>query len=173
KLQGEAFFEVIKNPEKVFVVKSAGLQTQVLGTKFNVSNYQHERASVTVLSGKVQVRSKTTREPVTLVKDERVTYLSHSGDLIKDHVDAAALASWTQGIIHFDNTSLRHVAQVLERWYGVSVVFENEEAKSCTISGKYINPTLESVLESIQFVKGLDYAIDEYQVTLKGKNCES
>ena len=38
-VDGEAFFDVAKNPEKPFIVSSQGVEMKVLGTKFNVHSY--------------------------------------------------------------------------------------------------------------------------------------
>src|SRR5690606_32905370 len=53
--EGEAFFEVARNPDKPFVVHSRGIATEVLGTAFNISNYQRlNRIAVDVQHGKVR-----------------------------------------------------------------------------------------------------------------------
>ncbi len=48
-LNGEAFFEITKNPEKPFIVKTQAMYTQVFGTVFNVSAYEEDGPGQVVL----------------------------------------------------------------------------------------------------------------------------
>ena len=57
-LQGEAYFEVAPDSLHPFVVETAALQTQVLGTSFNVRAYSPEDTRVTLLRGSVKVSDR-------------------------------------------------------------------------------------------------------------------
>ena len=48
-LFGEAFFEVSKNADKPFIVKTSDIEIKVLGTQFNVSAYAEDKVIQTVL----------------------------------------------------------------------------------------------------------------------------
>ena len=54
-LEGEAFFEVTRNENRPFVIRSGNLTTKVLGTSFNVNAFDANNISVSVATGKVQV----------------------------------------------------------------------------------------------------------------------
>ena len=77
-LNGEAFFEVAKNPNKPFLIKTEGVTTKVLGTSFNVNSYAfNDHISVTVKTGKVQVQSTSKNGQVNtvyLLPNEKAEY---------------------------------------------------------------------------------------------------
>src|SRR5690606_22071977 len=51
-LDGEAFFEVVSNPQKPFVVHTSALNIKVLGTSFNVKSYSDDsRIETTLVEG--------------------------------------------------------------------------------------------------------------------------
>ena len=81
ELVGEAYFDVAKDPSKVFLVKTTELNIKAYGTAFNVKSYPEEGTiETTLIEGKVGVtRSafeyKDTDE-VMLKPNERVVLLS-------------------------------------------------------------------------------------------------
>ena len=54
-LEGEAYFNVTKNTEHPFIVKSGNVQVRVLGTEFNMCSYTPDNVRVTLIEGKVAV----------------------------------------------------------------------------------------------------------------------
>lgn len=55
-LDGEAFFDVTKNPSKPFFVKTKDITVKVLGTSFNVKSYPDDNLTETTLvTGKVEI----------------------------------------------------------------------------------------------------------------------
>ena len=89
-LTGEAFFTVIRNPDKPFTVKTADLITNVLGTSFNVKAFAEDEVQVTVTSGLVQVLSQGVSKPMnqnlqltTLNPSEQATFYPVTGQLTK------------------------------------------------------------------------------------------
>jgi ferric-dicitrate binding protein FerR (iron transport regulator) len=70
-LEGEAFFEVVRDENVPFIVKTSDAEVKVLGTKFNVKAYPEEKyIETTVVNGKVQVSS-----PQISVKGQDKIYL--------------------------------------------------------------------------------------------------
>ena len=55
QLVGEAFFDVARDENRPFIIKSGEVTTTVLGTSFNVSAFPDEDIEVTVATGKVKV----------------------------------------------------------------------------------------------------------------------
>ncbi|ATL46979.1 hypothetical protein COR50_07150 [Chitinophaga caeni] len=122
-LKGEAFFEVNTNADHPFIVHSDKIQTQVLGTSFNVKSYDEEDPTVTVLSGKVKVAdNQNTAKSAVLTQGDRLVYALNDGRLnvSNDSLNLAA-DSWRKGMINMDNLSLAQVAAILERWYDVKI----------------------------------------------------
>ncbi|MGS2738321.1 FecR family protein [Sinomicrobium sp. M5D2P17] len=170
ELTGEAFFNVAKNPDKPFIIKSNEVHTTVLGTSFNINTYpDNPEITVTVATGKVKVASQD-RE-VLLGPNEQGVFDRKSNRISKGKIDITNFIQWKDGIIHFEDTSLLKVVQVLECWYGVTFGFENEAIKNCHLTATYDNEILSVVLESIVYAKkGLHYQyLDDNKILIKGK----
>ncbi len=55
-LEGEAYFDVVKNAKKPFIVHTTGINIRVLGTAFNVKSYpQDETIEATLVRGLIEV----------------------------------------------------------------------------------------------------------------------
>lgn len=170
-LVGEAFFDVAKNARKPFIIKSGDLSTTVLGTSFNVNAYkEHEKVAVTVVTGKVGISANAGE--VFLNPNEQGVFNKVMESISKKEVNVASFVQWKDGIIRFDDITLKEAMKKLERWYGVTFVFENKKSEECHISATYDNEVLSAVLESIIYVKkGLSYEyLENNKILIKG-NC--
>lgn len=153
-LEGEALFEVKKDPEKSFLLNIGSSQVKVHGTIFNAKNYPAEK-EVVLLEGKVEYINQS--KNIFLKPNERVVEDKHSGEMIVDRVNAAIYSSWIGGKIYFENESLEDLSLRLERWYDMEFAFENENIKSYKFTG-VINKD-----------KSLDYSLRIIQLTNKVK----
>ena len=157
ELVGEAFFDVVKNKDKPFLVKTADLTTIVLGTSFNINAYpDKEEIAVTLASGKVKIASA---DSIVLINpNEQAVFNILNKTISTSQVQINPYIDWKNGIIHINDATLAETAEILERWYGVGFVFENEKLENCHITATYDNQTLATVLESIKHVKkGIEY----------------
>jgi len=70
ELSGEGFFDVVKNSEKPFVVKTCNMDIKALGTKFNVFAYpDDETCEITLETGKLIIeRTRENGESVKLAE---------------------------------------------------------------------------------------------------------
>ncbi|MDN5205695.1 FecR domain-containing protein [Fulvivirgaceae bacterium BMA10] len=176
-LEGEAFFDVSKDEKRPFIIKSANITTTVLGTSFNVKAFPKEMAQVTVATGKVQVTSDKSQSSVKshlLVPGEQVNYDPSSGQMYKNEVDIERFLAWKDGILNFEEMKLHEAAKILERWYGVSITFDNEAIRNCRIvKGTYYKgENLFNVLKSFQYFLGFEYkVVDGNYITISGNGC--
>lgn len=155
-LEGEAFFEIHPDKQVPFMVYTGAVQTQVLGTSFNVKRYPGEKLVVSVATGKVKVMAPEGKQAV-LDKGSKLSYDSITGEFTSFREAPHKMNSWQQGIINMDNLTLAEVAMVLERWYSVRIVLGTPEMARHVLSGQQANTSLESVLESICFIYHLQY----------------
>lgn len=130
-LEGEAYFKVTKDA-KPFIVKTDYLQTKVLGTEFNVRSYAAEDSHVTLISGKVQVRSRE-HAPFVDLKPGKDAMLLADGQFEVKEVNSEAYTYWRDGYFYFDELPLVDIMKSIGRWYNVNVIFRNEEAMSYRI----------------------------------------
>ncbi|MBC8109652.1 MAG: FecR domain-containing protein [Verrucomicrobia bacterium] len=170
-LTGEAFFKVAKNPEKPFIIHTGNLQTQVLGTSFNVQAYPNDSLiAVTVVSGKVSVSDSLAS--LTLQPGGQALYRTHTRKLMGGSVqDAAEYQAWTSGKLVFDSKNMAEISAVLERHYDVEISFRNEKIKHCRISSRFENEPIEKVLNLLCSYIGATYKKEGKKITIRGEGC--
>lgn len=121
RLKGEAHFEVTKNPHRPFVVKAGEMQTQVLGTIFDVKAYRKDAPKVTLMQGKVKVSNADTEvemrpgQTATLQEDKIVVSKASS-----------SASDWLEGDFDMDQVTLAEAMSDIGAWYNKTVVFQSQ-----------------------------------------------
>lgn len=171
-LTGEAFFEVKRDENKPFVIRSGTLTTTVLGTTFDIRAYPDQpEFTVTVASGKVQVASD--KQKVLLEANDQVSYTRAGGTMERHQVTSNADWSWKDGILVLDNQPVVEAIRMLERRYGVEIALRDVQNATCRINGKYKNNNLVDILESLKFIYGITYEFtSDKKIVLAGQLCE-
>jgi len=177
-LEGEAFFEVVRNPEQPFIVSTGDLVTRVLGTSFNIEAFSDDDIKVSVATGRVQVSQggdgsqEDSPQTIFLDPSQQVTYQNHRFTL--SYVDIEKATAWRSNTLQFDETPLSTVGVVLSRWYGVTIAFDNADIVNCRINGQFKGQQLEEVLRSISYMYNIEYEITTpNKVILFGKGCKN
>lgn len=167
-LEGEAFFDVVED-EKPFIVKTSFGDVRVLGTAFGISAYSNEPESYTTLvRGKVSVGTKDAAPIVILPGEQVIT--SKDGKMVKQEVDAEEFVGWKDGIYVFKEKSLGDIMTTLERWYNISVVFQDEDLKELPFTGnlkRYDN--INVFFDALTRTGDLKYRVEGNQVVLYNK----
>lgn len=127
KLQGEAYFEVEKDSEHPFIIKTKNFETRVLGTKLNVRSYSDEDSRVTLIEGSVEVKGTKGGHTLRLAPGEEVRFMA-DGSMQTSCTDIDSYVYWKEGFFYFDNVSLVDIMQTLGRWYNLNVIFSNTDA---------------------------------------------
>lgn len=127
RLKGEAYFEVAKDTAHPFIVKTDLLETQVLGTSFNIRVYSPDNAHVTLLEGSIKV-SDTHHTKELLIKPGQNATLQKGGTFSIHEVQAKEYSTWAEGQFYFDDTELIEIMRELGRWYNVNIIFTSKEA---------------------------------------------
>ncbi len=156
-LSGEAFFEVSTDKTRPFYVICRDFRVKVLGTKFNISAYNEDSITRTVLlEGKVTAsRNKLFAKEVDLMPGEEILFDKTGGDMVKKKVDIRLYTSWINGYLLFENESTDEVFKKLERYYNQEIKFERPHSNS-SFSGKLdLADDLNTVLENISFTSSL------------------
>lgn len=118
RLKGEAHFEVTKNPHRPFVVKAGEMQTQVLGTIFDVKAYRKDAPKVTLMQGKVKVSNADTE--VEMRPGQTATLQS---DKIVVSKASPSASDWLEGDFDMDQVTLAEAMSDIGAWYNKTVVF--------------------------------------------------
>lgn len=157
-LEGEAFFEVKRNPNKPFVVHTGELVTEVLGTSFTIESYEHTPfIEVRVATGRVSVYENQakgtapTRNGVILTPNQRAVFDKSTRQLSSGLVENPVVVhppATTQSFV-FDDTPLPTVLKSLERAFGVEIVLENQALATCVLTADLTELPLYAQLDLI------------------------
>lgn len=166
RLDGQAFFEVEKNPNAPFLVKTDLLNVEVLGTTFDVLAYPNEsKQRVALATGEVSVYSEDGLREV-LHPLEMLSYSKEKKEMVKEVFEPRKVLGWKEGIIHFENTSFPEVFKTLERWYGVELLIHPSIKFKGRFNGRFDNQSLENVLTGLAYSEGFRFQIDGNQVEI-------
>ena len=161
ELKGEAYFEVAKNKEKPFVVKTNDMNVIVTGTEFNVMAYSDENYSATTLvEGSVRVSSPNS--DIVLKPGEQV--VSNEGAKLKKSLaDVELNIAWKNGLFQFNDSDMRTVMNQISRWYDVSIEYKGGVPEKHF--GGYISreSKLSQVLKMLE-LSGVKFKIEEKKI---------
>lgn len=121
RLKGEAHFEVTKNPHRPFVVKAGEMQTQVLGTIFDVKAYRKDAPKVTLMQGKVKVSNADTE--IEMRPGQTATL---QADKIVVSKASSSASDWLEGDFDMDQVTLAEAMSDIGAWYNKTVVFQSQ-----------------------------------------------
>jgi ferric-dicitrate binding protein FerR (iron transport regulator) len=162
-LSGEAFFDVKSDPSKPFYVTTRDIKIKVVGTSFNVSCYDEDNTTQTVLvKGRIMAgKNKLFAKSMDLFPGERLTFFKVNETLIRDKVDVKLYDSWVNGYLIFENIAITDIYRKLERYYNQPVVTAEGDEK-ITFSGKLdLKTNIKDVLENISFATSAKHDTDE------------
>lgn len=147
-LAGEARFEVAKDAARPFIVFTGKMQTQVLGTVFDVNAYPGSGTSaVTLYQGCVRVSEGS--EKLEMRPGQQVV-LAPKQKLRVRKTQVAAAESWTQGEFNFDDAPMVEVMQAVGTWYNAGIVFRSAALLQQRIHFRYARQaSLEEVLQAL------------------------
>ncbi len=172
-LEGEAYFEVMPDQGKPFMITSGSVTTTVLGTSFNVKAHPADSTvEVAVLTGRVSVKADSTRQTVLLPAQKAVYDLARNELRVEKARNPADYAAWREGGIILESVRMDGIARMLERKYGVTVRFANPATKNCRVTAKFGNVPLAKVLFAVCGAAGATYKTKGNRVVIKGKGCK-
>lgn len=157
KLEGEGYFEVIRNEKVPFKINTKEVNLQVLGTRFNFRNYpDDEEVTVNLIEGKVALHNQIRTMPdLCLEPEEKMVLNKLTGEMSKSKARTNKSNVWINGELFFDEDLLEDIAKKLTRTYNVKVeVADSLRNKrfygSFEISGNTINKILDTMVSTRQ-----------------------
>lgn len=171
-LEGEGYFEVAKNANQPFLISTESIEVEVLGTKFNLSAYNSDNFSETVLlEGSVSISSKKTlfSNKVLMKPNQKATYKDEDKNIeVEEVANPAIYTSWVNGWYQFSNESLERVFNKLERYYDITFSYNKSTIeKTLPVSGKLdLKGSLAEVMEVLSEVAKFNYQINDNQVKI-------
>ncbi|OFX57766.1 MAG: hypothetical protein A2066_14435 [Bacteroidetes bacterium GWB2_41_8] len=147
---GEAFFDVVKNPDQPFVVQSGNVKVKVLGTRFNYKAFaDDENIEVVLEEGKIalNLQSDSKNKETILIPGDRAVIEKESSKTTVRNENINKYIAWHSGKLVFDNSPMSEVARLLERWYGVEVRVQDTEIMNYRFTTTFENESLFQVIE--------------------------
>ncbi len=170
KLEGDAFFEVERNPEKPFIVDANEVEVKVLGTAFYVdSRSELPTIEVIVQSGTVEVSAAD--QSIILTAGETGVYEKSTKLLSKASSEDENFLAWKTDILVFDNERLDIVIRDLNRKFHANIEMDIKDASNCYINATYEGKSLESIIKIIEKTLGLSTKRTGDQIVFTGDRC--
>ena len=162
KMEGEVYFEVVKNEEKPFIVNFGDDQIKVIGTSFNVKNIiENGKNEIVLLTGSIELHLGGTERKITLKSNEKLSYSTVNKEVIVDPVDGSLYNVWTKDRLRFDNEKLSYVIANLEVWYGTKIECPKSLAEEIRVTFTIIDETEEQMLKSLSKVAPIKYRLEK------------
>lgn len=155
QVAGEAMLRVKKDAARPFVVEAGAVRTRVLGTVFNVNTRARGgREEVCLVEGRVQVSAG--RSQMVLTPNQMMSYDPRTGEMTVRQVNAPLEVVWHDNIIPFEAMTVREIADILERFYGVQISIDDRVSRRATYSGEiHRSKNIDSVLTDLGFAMSL------------------
>lgn len=191
-LSGEAYFDVVRNKERPFIIHTAAIDIRVLGTAFNVRSYENEKNTETSLfRGSVEVIPhndperriilkpleklivQNSREPAGRVASmptpdpgDDKPLMSISSVHVEPNDSTAKEILWTRNKLSFNSESLEEVALKIERWFDVKVTITDARLKSKRYTAVFDYENLNQVMEALRITGNFTYTIRKKEVVI-------
>lgn len=161
-LCGEAFFDVAKDKEHPFIIHTDKMDTKVLGTSFNVQAYpDHATQEVSVLTGRVNVKSTVTEENVFVTPGQKVVFKSQNNKLQAfTDIPMNSISLWRKNIIVFEDAPLPEVIATINRNYNVAIQIENKNLNNLKISAYFKELPVNQVVALVCNIINANYKIE-------------
>jgi len=147
-IDGQAYFEVAKNEDVPFIVKSPQGVVQALGTKFDVLDYSDgdRDFQAMLMEGSVKVHLSDNESESVILTPEKKAFLS-DGKLDVVQVDDYSVYQWKEGLISFRNESFENIMKSFEKTYDITIIIEDTKIKNLSFTGKF------------RIIDGVEYAL--------------
>jgi ferric-dicitrate binding protein FerR (iron transport regulator) len=162
-LTGEAFFDVAKDKKHPFIIHTDKMDTKVLGTSFNVQAYPDQRTQeVSVMTGRVNVKSTVTEENVYVTPGQKVVFKSKNNKLqaFKD-VPVNTISLWRKNIIVFEDTPMPEVIATINRNYNVAIEIKNKNLYALKINAYFKELPVDQVVALVCNIVNAEYKVED------------
>ena len=181
-LKGEAFFDVVKDADRPFLVRTHKLTTRVLGTSFNITAYDKDPdIQVAVRTGKVTVfkqpetnnKEHSFSAEIVLIPNQMAVFNKEQQLLIKTLVANPLPVSkrLNEENFVFDQAPVKQVCDALEKYYGVDITYDHELMSQCSVTADLRGESLYKQLDLICEVLQAEYKTIDGQIVISAAGC--
>lgn len=159
EVSGEAYFNVARNAEKPFIVRTAGGDIQVLGTAFNVNTYETGKVTASLVRGSIKAVGEGTE--MVLQPGQAAVWGKAAHQINVSRFEQEEVLGWMQGVYYFNGAGLEEIAKTIHRLYDLEVLIDNPSLTNYRFALKVDkNKPVEDFLEVIQITKGVKHRIE-------------
>ncbi|WP_295940625.1 FecR family protein [uncultured Alistipes sp.] len=165
RLEGEAYFEVVHNPRRPFVIEFEGGEVEVLGTSFNIKAYgADDIVAVTLDQGRVVLDNRRGGR-YELAPSEQLLYdrRSGTGEIVRE-ADAIRYSIWKDDVITFRDAPLDEVLETLSRWYDVRFEVTQKAPQNYLYTFTTDNTLLDNVLREMELITPVSFERDKSDI---------
>jgi len=175
-LQGEAYFDVVKNAAIPLIIHAGGIDIEVKGTAFNVNAYPKNNAvQVALVRGSIAVTDRENAKNTVLLKPNDKLFFSSKLAQSENAFQIVRLnpivllkdANWAADTLSFNKEKLRDLAFKLEKKYDVKIEIRSEVLKEKRFSGTFTTETIHQALEALKLSYPLTYTVNQRMVIIK------
>ena len=189
-LNGEAYFEVVHDPEHPFIVHTHHMDVRDIGTSFDVKYYPSDKQfEATLIEGSIEVINPEDPERKILLKpsekitipilpdipsakkpdtsDEGETTLYTIAKITPTRSGLVSETAWVQNQLAFDNEPFKELAVKMERWYNVKIYFADSAIAHTRFSGIIKNETVDQALGAMKFSVPFSYEMHGDSIWIK------
>lgn len=170
-VSGEAFFDVVKDKKRPFIVKTDKLDITVLGTKFNVKSYPDEaNIETTLAEGLINIEGNDAKKFHTqLLPNQQLVLRKSDGKLaLYENIELKYYTGWKDGELYFSKASIEDIARKLERTFNVKVYVESKKLRERKFTGKFDKQeTIEEILNTIKLTTPYNYYKQDNTIVMR------
>jgi len=160
-LEGEAYFDVVKDSRRPFSVSVNGNTIEVIGTSFNINSYK-PITTTTLVNGSVKVSNGTSQQ---LLKPGEQVQIGEG--MRVELADITKVIAWKSGDFYFKSDPIDEIMEQLSRWYDVDVRFKGEIPEGRGYNGNIRRDVnLSETLQMLNYVSGATFELDGRTVTV-------
>jgi transmembrane sensor len=194
-LSGEAFFDVVHNADKPFLIHTTRIDIKVLGTSFDVKSYSSDKTTeATLIRGSLEVSIKDRpsekiilkpNEKLVVANDDSTLHRSitirHKEDVgdeplvvirkptYEQATGAIIETSWVDNKLIFREEKFGELAKQMERWYGITIRFTDPGQEEWRFTGTFQSETIKQALDALRMTANFNYTVQDNQITVYGK----
>lgn len=175
-LSGEAYFEVVPDSLRPFIVKSGSVDIKVSGTSFNVKAYPEDpEVDVALITGSVNVSvhaSGFKMKDIRLSPNRMLSFYKETNDLEMSEIKGKDVMAWVSGRLVFCGQPFPLIARELERKFNVNIRIESKRLEKEMFTGSFSSAhTLNQILREIDVEKHFTWKRHENELIIRdGKN---
>lgn len=163
RLNGEAYFEVKRDPQRPFLVASGNITTRVLGTGFNVQTYSADPGiKITLVHGSIAVNDTENKKEILLQPAQQLQYSKKNKNWAIVPFSRNPAQTWMTGDLSFNEAPLADVLDDISHRFNVPVVYNKQLVKNKMVTTSITaDNKLEYVMRNVLFVHRLQYVLKD------------